>query len=101
MIETLAAEVPAMDRAIFNLHVPPYDSELDIAPSWIPTSGSRPPAASRRRPGGIDRGSGSDRAASAASRFHGHIHESKGARRIGRTLCINPDRATRLDSSTA
>ena len=47
MIERLAAEVPAMDRAIFNLHVPPYDSELDIAPELdsdfrIQTSGGRP-----------------------------------------------------------
>ncbi len=91
MIETLAAEVPAMDRAIFNLHVPPYDSELDIAPKLdsdfrIQTAGGQPQMAPV----------GSTAVREAIERhqpllgLHGHIHESKGARRIGRTLCINP-----------
>jgi uncharacterized protein len=91
MIERLAAEVPAMDRAIFNLHVPPYDSELDIAPELdsdfrIQTSGGQP----RMIPVGSTAVREAIELHQPLLALHGHIHESKGARRIGRTLCINP-----------
>jgi Icc-related predicted phosphoesterase len=91
MIEELIPEVPSMDRAIFNLHVPPFDSDLDIAPKLdadfrIQTSGGQPEV------GPV----GSTAVRSAIERhqpllaLHGHIHESKGSRKIGRTVCINP-----------
>ena len=90
-IAGLAEQVPDTERAIFNLHVPPYDSTLDNAAQLdenleVVMSGSAPKM--------IPVGSTAVR--EAIERFqpmltlHGHVHESAGATRIGRTLCINP-----------
>ncbi len=90
-IEAEIARLATMDRAIFNLHVPPKDSQLDKAallnPDLSPVmSGGAPVIA----------GVGSVAVRSAIERnqpplaLHGHIHESRGAVKIGRTLCINP-----------
>jgi uncharacterized protein len=90
-IAGLAERVPDPERAIFNLHVPPYDSTLDTAAQLdehleVVMSGSAPKM--------IPVGSTAVR--EAIERFqpmlalHGHVHESAGATRIGRTLCINP-----------
>lgn len=90
-IDRLASEVQDMSRAIFNLHVPPYASELDAAP--LLDSDMRP---QRRGGQAIMVPVGSTAVRSAIERYqpllglHGHIHESKGAKRIGRSLCINP-----------
>ena len=90
-IEEEAARLPNKDRAIFNLHVPPKDSQLDKAallnPDLSPVmSGGAPVIA----------GVGSVAVRTSIERhqpplaLHGHIHESRGAVKIGRTLCINP-----------
>jgi Icc-related predicted phosphoesterase len=90
-IDALASKVGDMSRAIFNLHVPPYNSELDTAP--LLDKELRPQ---------YDAGQavmvpvGSTAVRAAVERYqpllglHGHIHEAKGAKRIGRTLCLNP-----------
>jgi Icc-related predicted phosphoesterase len=91
MIDELIPEVPSMDRAIFNLHVPPFDSDLDIAPKLdadfrIQTSGGQPevgPVGSTAVRTAIERHQ-------PLLALHGHIHESKGSKKIGRTVCINP-----------
>src|SRR5579883_2569190 len=90
-IDALAAQVPDLSRAIFNLHVPPYGSDLDSAP--LLDSELRP-----QRSGGqpIMVPVGSTAVRAAIERYqpllglHGHIHESKGVKKIGRTLCVNP-----------
>jgi uncharacterized protein len=90
-IDGLAAEVPDMSRAVFNLHVPPYDSTLDTAPALdaelqVVMSGSAPkmvPVGSTAVREAIERHQ-------PLLSLHGHVHESAGATRIGRTLCINP-----------
>jgi Icc-related predicted phosphoesterase len=90
-IVALAEQIDDHERAVWNIHVPPRDSQLDTAaeldedfnlvligksPHLIPV--------------------GSSAVRDAIERFqplvalHGHIHESPGATRIGRTLCINP-----------
>lgn len=90
-IDEMAAQVPDLSRCIFNLHVPPYDSRLDTAPELdqelnVIMAGSEP------RMGPV----GSTAVRSAIEKhqpllaLHGHVHESAGATRIGRTLCINP-----------
>ena len=76
--------------AIFNLHVPPYDSGLDTANEINPDltlvykSG---------QPNPIPVGSTAVRQIIEEYQpllaLHGHIHESRGEARIGRTLCIN------------
>jgi sugar lactone lactonase YvrE/Icc-related predicted phosphoesterase len=91
IIAELAEQVPSMERALFNLHVPPRDSELDSAPAIdedfrIQFSGGQPVMAP----------AGSTAVREAIERYqpllalHGHIHESKGSIKIGRTLCLNP-----------
>lgn len=76
-------------NAVFNIHVPPYGSTLDEAPEL--TADMKPKDAGRSL---IPVGSRAVRA--IIDRYQpllglfGHIHEAKGAIRLGRTLCINP-----------
>jgi uncharacterized protein len=88
-IRVLAEQIEDMDRAIFNIHVPPYGCGLDVAPKML--------EGDRLSHGGADRESvGSTAVRDAVLTYqpmlslHGHIHESRGAQRLGRTLCINP-----------
>jgi len=93
-IERLAAELDPSLPAIFNLHCPPYDSTLDSAPQLredlsVVMVGGQPnlvPVGSRAVRQAIER-------YQPVLSLHGHIHESRGAVRIGRTLCINPGSA--------
>jgi Icc-related predicted phosphoesterase len=89
-ITALAAEIRDMDNAIFNIHVPPYGTGLDLAPE-LEDGGSKV-----KRGGTIYQPVGSTAVHDAIEEFqpmlslHGHIHESRGMQRIGRTMCINP-----------
>lgn len=90
-ISQLADAAGDMERCVFNLHVPPYDSSLDTAPALtedleVIMSGSAPkmiPVGSTAVREAIER-------YQPLLALHGHVHESAGATRIGRTLCINP-----------
>jgi len=90
-VGALADTVPDISRCVFNLHVPPYDSRLDTAPELdddlqIVMAGSEPkqiPVGSTAVRELIER-------YQPLLALHGHVHESAGATRIGRTLCINP-----------
>ena len=91
-IESMASQIPDQSRAIFNLHCPPYKSGLDEAPAID--------ADLRLLHGGRAlRPVGSTAVREAIERhqplisLHGHIHESKGAIKIGKTLSINPGSA--------
>jgi uncharacterized protein len=91
LIEELAGSVRDPANAIYNLHVPPYGSGLDEAPRLDDTL--KPIT----RGGQVEFGPvGSTSVRDAIERhqpllsLHGHIHESKGSREIGRTLAINP-----------
>jgi len=90
-IEALAGSVRNMSTAIFNFHCPPYDSGLDLAPKVtadlrMVTRGGQPVM--------VPVGSTSVRKAIEQHQpllgLHGHVHESRGATKIGRTLCLNP-----------
>ena len=91
-LEDMASKVKNMSTCIFNLHCPPYDSNIDSAPKL---DKDLKPIVS---PGGemvmIPVGSTSVRAAIEKYQpllgLHGHIHESRGTAKIGRTLCLNP-----------
>jgi Icc-related predicted phosphoesterase len=80
-----------MRRAIFNLHVPPYDSDLDTAPQLDDTL---TPVFRGGKPVMIPVGSTAVRSAIERHQpllgIHGHIHECKAMTRIGRTVCVNP-----------
>jgi hypothetical protein len=91
-IDAMASQVPDKSHAIFNLHCPPYQSGLDEAPAID--------ADLRLLHGGRAlRPVGSTAVRKAIEKhqplisLHGHIHESKGAIKIGKTLAINPGSA--------
>ncbi|HEY3829136.1 MAG TPA: hypothetical protein VGL57_08075 [Solirubrobacteraceae bacterium] len=93
-VEQLAEQLEQPARAIFNLHVPPYDSTLDTAAELdenlsVVTIGAEAkliPVGSTAVRELIER-------YQPLLSLHGHVHESPGATRIGRTLCINPGSA--------
>src|SRR6266581_2381487 len=90
-ISDMLDPLPGGRPCILNLHCPPYASGLDDAPELDVTL---KPVIRGGRPSIIPVGSHAVR--DAIRRYqpvvglHGHIHESRGAQKIGRTLCINP-----------
>jgi uncharacterized protein len=86
-----AAGVKRMDRTIMSLHVPPLDSGLDIAPKLDDYLRPRVGAAGLEM---VPVGSTATRDAIVRYRpmlgLHGHIHESKGVRKLAGTTIANP-----------
>ena len=91
-IEPLAAQIKRMDRAIFDLHVPPYGTGIDEAPQL--TADMRIVLDPAGTPKMIPVGSTAVREALLKFQpmlgLHGHIHESAGIRKLGRTTIVNP-----------
>ena len=90
-LKRLVDQLEAPERAIFNIHVPPWESSLDTAYEVdeelrYVTKGGRPHE--------IATGSPAVRQIIEETQpllsLHGHIHESKGVTRIGNTVAINP-----------
>lgn len=91
-IDELVAKLSSVSTAIFNVHDPPYDTGIDQGPDLDPVT--------LKARAGIGQAAtvpvGSKAVKAAIEEYqpllalHGHIHESRGAVRIGRTLCINP-----------
>jgi Icc-related predicted phosphoesterase len=94
MIEGLADKVADTEHAIFNLHVPPVDSTLDTCPmlDWS----TDPPTQIVKAGQAVMHGAGSKSVRRAIEThqpllsLHGHIHESGGVVKIGRTTSVNP-----------
>ena len=88
-IESVVSQVKDPANAVFAFHVPPYGSGLDDAPEL--TKDLRPAYAGRSL---VPVGSKSVLHAIETYKpllgLHGHIHEGKGLRKYGRTLCLNP-----------
>jgi len=90
-IETMASKVRHPERAVFNIHVPPHATGLDIAP--LLDDNLKPVVVG----GEVATGPvGSKAVRAAIERYqplvslHGHVHESRAVNKIGRTTCINP-----------
>ena len=91
-INNLASKLENPEKSIFNIHVPPYASGIDMAPEL--DEELKP----KLEPGGKFKmiPVGSKAVHNAIVKYqpllglHGHIHESKGFIKIGRTLCLNP-----------
>ena len=76
-------------NAVYNIHVPPYKSGLDEAPEL--DKDLRPVLAGQSlQPVGSTALREVIQAHQPLVSLHGHIHEGRGATRIGKTLCINP-----------
>jgi uncharacterized protein len=88
-IEAVVSQVPDMERTIFNFHAPPYGTGLDEAPALDEML--RP-----MHGGAVMKPVGSTAVRDAIVKHqpmlsvHGHIHESRGVKKMGRTLAINP-----------
>jgi Icc-related predicted phosphoesterase len=88
-IEAVAQHVPDMGRAIFNFHAPPYGTGLDEAPALDETL--RP-----THGGAVMKPVGSKAVRDSIVKHqpllsvHGHIHESRATKKMGRTLAMNP-----------
>jgi Icc-related predicted phosphoesterase len=91
-IETMASQVPDSSKAIFNLHCPPYKSGLDEAPA-IDADLKLLHGGRALRPVGSTAVRQAIEKHQPLLSLHGHIHESKGAIKIGKTLSINPGSA--------
>lgn len=94
MIEEMVSKVSNLNNCIFNFHDPPKDSTLDTCPmlDWS----KDPPEPIVKAGQMVMHGAGSQSVRSAVEKYqpmlglHGHIHESQGVAKIGRTTCINP-----------
>ena len=90
-IAAIMDQVPPGQASVLNFHCPPYGSGLDTAPELDETL---KPVVRGGRPSFVPVGSHAVR--EAIKRYepvvglHGHIHESRGAQKIGKTLCLNP-----------
>jgi uncharacterized protein len=79
------------ERAIFNLHCPPYESGIDDAPAldddFRPiVKGGHPkqiPVGSRAVREAIER-------CGPLIGLHGHVHDASGTQTVGQTRCFNP-----------
>jgi uncharacterized protein len=91
-IDALVATVPDPKRAIFNFHAPPYASNLDAAPK-LDANMRYVSGGQALTPVGSTAVRESITAYGPVLSLHGHIHEGKGAVKIGRTLAVNPGSA--------
>lgn len=91
-IDKLIQEAKSGETLIFNIHVPPFGTGIDDAIEL--DENMRP----KMGPGGIifKKPVGSTAVREAIMKYqpllslHGHIHESKGFYKLGKTLCVNP-----------
>ena len=88
-IEAVAQHVPDMSRAIFNFHAPPYGTGLDDAPALDENLRVMHGGAVMRAVGSVAVRDAINKHQPLLS-VHGHIHESRGVKKLGRTLAINP-----------
>jgi Icc-related predicted phosphoesterase len=90
-ISSLLDSLPEGRACIMNFHCPPYGTGLDDAPELDATL---KPVIRGGRPSIVPVGSHAVRDAIKKYQppvsLHGHIHESRGVQRLGRTLCVNP-----------
>jgi uncharacterized protein len=90
-IDDMARRLANPATAIFNIHVPPYDTAIDTAPSLDENLSVRTSMGAQ-----ITAPVGSTAVREALEAYqpllslHGHVHESGGTARIGHTLAINP-----------
>lgn len=90
-IAAMTGQLRAPERAVFNIHVPPYATGLDTAalldgnlkPVVVAGEVMTGPVGSKAVRAAIER-------CQPLVSLHGHVHESRGVNKIGRTTCINP-----------
>jgi uncharacterized protein len=87
MLEALISTVKDKSNAIFNFHVPPFGYALDLAPELTKDLIQ---AADRKIHVGSHAVTKMIEKYQPLLGLHGHIHESRGAQKVKKTLIINP-----------
>ena len=91
MLEEMCGKVRNMENCIFNIHCPPIQTIIDQAPGLDSTL---KPIVKGGQIQMTDAGSSATRKViekyQPLAGLHGHIHESRGVVKIGRTSCFNP-----------
>jgi Icc-related predicted phosphoesterase len=90
-IREMAAGASHPESLIAVLHAPPYGTELDQAPE-IDSEFNLKTTAGQPRLTSVGSTAVGDfiRDCQPLLGLHGHVHDSRGAQSIGRTLCLNP-----------
>lgn len=89
-IEAMVEQVTAPpERTIFSLHCPPFSTGLDDAPELTAEMDLKDAGHAVKPVGSTAVREAIERFQPALS-LHGHIHEARGTKRLGRTLCVNP-----------
>ena len=86
-IDKLTSQIENMEKAIFNFHIPPYGTSLDQA---YKLSKDLVPSVSEMISAGSEAVSNAIKEHQPLLGLHGHIHESRGTHKIGKTTCVNP-----------
>ncbi|MFJ7726745.1 hypothetical protein ACIQXV_11325 [Neobacillus sp. NPDC097160] len=89
-IGNLAVKVKDLNKCIFNIHIPPYNTDLDqgtlyddeLKPVLDGDSLATAPTGSQAVREAIEK-------YQPLLSLHGHVHESRGVTTLGRTICIN------------
>jgi len=87
--EAMISQLKDPRNAVFNIHVPPYKSNLDEAPELDKNLRPKMAGQALKPVGSVALRKAIERTQPLLG-LHGHIHEGRGATRIGKTLCINP-----------
>jgi Icc-related predicted phosphoesterase len=91
-LEKTTSELTNPHTSLFNFHCPPYDTQIDVAPTL--DKDLKPVLAPGGEPEMSHVGSTSVRKMiekhQPLAGLHGHIHEARGFSQIGKTMCFNP-----------
>jgi len=91
-LEKVTSGLTKPETSLFNFHCPPYDTPIDVAPKL--DASLAPVLTPGGEPEMVHVGSTSVRKMiekfQPLAGLHGHIHESRGVTKIGKTQCFNP-----------
>jgi Icc-related predicted phosphoesterase len=91
-IEAMVSKISDLKNAIFNLHCPPYGTPIDSAPQL--DQDLKPVIGPGGQPKMVSVGSTAVRKCIERHQplmgLHGHIHESRGVVKLGKSYCFNP-----------
>jgi Icc-related predicted phosphoesterase len=88
-VDQILEKVTDPSKTIFNFHAPPYGTGIDEAPALDENMNIKAGGKAMRPVGSKSIREAEERVQPLLG-LHGHIHESKGVFRLGRTLVLNP-----------
>lgn len=91
-LDALIGELDDVHHAVFNLHVPPHGSQLDLAPALDEELRVRYSTAGDMMLAPVGSHAVRERIEQTQPllTLHGHVHESRGRAKLGKTVCFNP-----------